>query len=103
MLSIILYYDPHVTYADLALCVTLLGSHSEIVHAMRHKEWIFVGIAVPIILNHIIIDVWLVKGSGNANFMFFQGLVMWIFLALGMIEYVNALLSVSSREKAAEA
>jgi hypothetical protein len=77
----------------------LLGSHRKIIDAMRHKSWIIAGLVIPIILNFVMLELWLVKGSGNANFVFFQGLVMWIFLALGLIEFITALLTITSAKK----
>ena len=57
---------------------------------MRFLPLIALGIAVPMAVSEPMLELWTGNGTGNANFLFFQGLIMWVFLATGIIEFTNA-------------
>jgi len=57
---------------------------------MRFLPLITLGVAVPMAVSGTMLHLWTTVGTGNANFLFFQGLVMWVFLATGTIEFTNA-------------
>ena len=58
---------------------------------MKYKAFISIGILIPLVVSPVMFHQWAYLGTGNANFLFFQGFVMWIFCALGLIEYAAAL------------
>ena len=76
---------------DVAFGVSLLLTyHRQALCGMRFKAWILTGILVPSVLSPILADAWAEKGTGNANFLFFQSLVLWFFSALGVVEAIKA-------------
>jgi GPI transamidase subunit PIG-U len=44
-------------------------------------------------LSPLMMALWTVQGSGNANFPFFQALALWTFFALAIIEFSNQVMS----------
>lgn len=60
------------------------------IQGMRLLPLITLGIAVPMVVSECMLGLWTRTGTGNANYLFFQGLVMWVFLALAIIEFTNA-------------
>lgn len=71
------------------MCSLYLMSNEDITAKIRYKSWIYAGVLIPFVLSPLMIRLWYVTGSGNANFLFFQGLIMWVFLGLGIIEYIS--------------
>lgn len=59
---------------------------------MRSLPWIVCGITASLILSPLMFHLWLSLGTGNANFVFFQGLIMWLFAGLGIIEFIYAII-----------
>ena len=57
---------------------------------MRFLPLITLGITIPMLVSPTMLTLWTVTGNGNANYLFFQGLVMWAFLATAMVEFTNA-------------
>jgi hypothetical protein len=56
---------------------------------MRFLPFISLGIITPMIISPLMMSLWTTTGSGNANFLFFQGFMLWIFFALAIIEFTN--------------
>jgi hypothetical protein len=52
--------------------------------------WIVLAFTVPMVMTPVMKYLWLQMGVGNANFLFFQGLVMWVAYALFMLEYISS-------------
>ena len=73
------------------LLILWVRCNSVIAH-MRYLPIITMGIILPVVISPIMFDLWVKKGSGNANFLFFQGLALWVFLALFVIEFVNTVI-----------
>ena len=44
-------------------------------------------------LSPLMMSLWTIQGSGNANFPFFQALILWVFFALAIIEFSNQVMS----------
>ena len=55
----------------------------------RFLPLIFLCLSVSMTLSPLMMSLWNTANSGNANFPFFQGLVLWVFYALGIIEFAN--------------
>jgi GPI transamidase subunit PIG-U len=64
-------------------------SHAPTV-GMRFLPLITLGVAVPMAVSGTMLHLWTTVGTGNANFLFFQGLVMWVFLATGMLHCTSS-------------
>ena len=91
MVLVVLLFKPAMSLVDVAFGVSLLLTyHRQALRGMRFKAWILTGILVPSVLSPILADAWAEKGTGNANFLFFQSLVLWFFSALGVVEAVKA-------------
>lgn len=56
---------------------------------MRFVPIISLGIVTPMIISPLMMRLWTANGSGNANFLFFQGFMLWIFFALAVVEFTN--------------
>ena len=59
------------------------------------KSLPLIGLAAvgTMVLSPLMMSLWTVQGSGNANFPFFQALVLWVFFALAIIEFSNQVMS----------
>jgi hypothetical protein len=57
---------------------------------MRNLNVILAGILVPILISPTIFALWVDYGTANANFLFFQGLASWAFLAFFTSEFLIA-------------
>lgn len=90
MVIIVLLFKPAMSLVDVAFGVSLLlAYHREALQGMRFKAWILTGILVPSVLSPLLAHTWAEKGTGNANFLFFQCLALWFFCALGVVEAVK--------------
>ena len=56
---------------------------------MRFVPFISLGIISSMVISPLMMYLWMAIGSGNANFLFFQGFALWIFFALAIIEFTN--------------
>ena len=67
-----------------------------VVAAMRYLPWITLGFILPMAVSPTMWELWILRGTGNANYLFFQGMCMWLFSALALTEFVVALRTVAS-------
>mmetsp|Transcript_8410 Transcript_8410/g.11759 ORF Transcript_8410/g.11759 Transcript_8410/m.11759 type:complete len:93 (-) Transcript_8410:27-305(-) len=81
----------HTTLMDVFFGLLLLCSHFEILVKMQRLPLIFAGILLPAVLSPMMVDLWIIKGTGNANFLYFQGLCMYVFITIGLIEFLKVL------------
>lgn len=93
MTAIVLFYDFNLSLMDICVAFSLLASHTDAVSGMKNLRWIAAGTFIPVIVTPLMSELWLVHGTGNANFMFFQGLVFSIFAALGIVEFTAAIIA----------
>ena len=77
---------------DVLLAFVLLAQHRDIVQDMRHQWLIVAGILVPLAASPVTFGLWADFGTANANYFFFQGVCLWLFSALGVVEFTGALL-----------
>lgn len=76
---------------NIAIAVSaLLTRNTHIVRSMRNLNVILAGILVPILISPTIFALWVDYGTANANFLFFQGLASWAFLAFFTSEFLIA-------------
>ena len=51
-------------------------------------------------LSPLMMSLWTIQGSGNANFPFFQALILWVIFALAITEFSNQVMSeIDSEER----
>ena len=76
MVTVILVFKPAMALCDLAFATTLLCSYyPSVIRNVKHGAWFLAGILVTFILQLLMAHLWIGKGTGNANFLFFQNLV----------------------------
>lgn len=76
---------------NIAIAVTsLLTRNANFAQKMRILNIILAGILIPIIISPTIFALWVEDGTANANFLFFQGLASWAFLAFFVSEFLLA-------------
>ncbi len=75
---------------DIWFVALLLLSHKQVVAKMRNLPWIITGLLVPTALSTSVHHQWVELGTVNANYLFFLSLCMWLFYALGVVEFVTA-------------
>lgn len=46
---------------------------------------------VCMVVSPLMTRLWLVYGTGNANYLFFQGFALWLLCAIGIIEWTKVL------------
>lgn len=100
MVAVIILFKPAMSLTDIAFAVTLLLTyHGDVLQRVRYKVWILTGILVPTTLSPLLAHAWIDKGTGNANFLFFQCLALWFFCALAIVEVIKATSNPSSRDE----
>ena len=91
MVAIIYYFRQDTDVTDIFFLIALAVSrHPATVARMRYIPTILLGIVAPCLLSGAMKSLWLRTGMGNANYLFFQGLALWIFFALGVLEFTAA-------------
>jgi hypothetical protein len=88
--ALVLLFKPALTLCDLSIAIGLLSRHGVVVSRMRNLPLILLGLLAAATLSPLMLQLWLSRGTGNANFLFFQGLALWIFASLGLVEFVKA-------------
>jgi hypothetical protein len=91
MVVVVLLFKPAMSLTDVAFGGSLLVAyHRDTLSLMRRKAWVVTGLLVPTVLSPVLAHTWIQRGTGNANFLFFQCLVLWFFSALALVEIVRA-------------
>jgi hypothetical protein len=80
------------TALDIVLAAALLCRQATVVKGMRHLPLIAAGILLPAVASPVMQMLWADYGAGNANYVFFQGVCLWLFCALGITEFTSAFL-----------
>jgi len=88
--ALVLLFKPTLTLCDLSIAIGLLSRHGVVVSRMRNLSLVLLGLLAAATLSPLMLQLWLSRGTGNANFPFFQGLALWIFASLGLVEFVKA-------------
>jgi len=94
MMVIVLLFSRDLVLLDFVCCIALLMQHTEIIRGMHNLPIIAAGIAVPATLSPLMFSLWVERGTGNANYFFFQGLCLWLFSALGMVEFTSSFMRI---------
>jgi hypothetical protein len=97
-LAIIFFYHTSTSAADIFFLISLFLCNAQRMVKLRFPYLIASGILIPLVLSHAVLPLWLEQGTANANYFFFQMLIMWTFIAVLIIEYTRATLE-SIRQK----
>ena len=89
-IAIVILFRRSLTMLDLAFIATVLMIDVEIIKKMRNLPLIVMGIAVPALVSPVMFSLWTIRGTGNANYFFFQGLCLWLFSAFFIVEFIIA-------------
>ena len=81
---------------DIIMCFVTIGillcQNAEVTGAVRQLPLLLLILLGTGLVSQVMAHVWLRLGTGNANYLFFQGLCMWVAFGLFMVEYLKALL-----------
>lgn len=83
------FFDHRPQALDVTFHLIKLASHDAF-QEMRYVQVLLVVIATTMVLSPSMVYLWVYVGNGNANFLFFQGFVMWLSYGLFIIEFVGA-------------
>ncbi|CAM9093938.1 unnamed protein product [Chrysoparadoxa australica] len=88
--SIFLMCGPYPTFCDLSLVMCLLLPHTKVLAYLNWKIMSFVVVAIwiPTLVMPVVLEQWLVAGTGNANFVYFQGLGFNVFVSLALVQFM---------------
>jgi hypothetical protein len=92
MVMITLLFSSNLSIIDVIIASSMYLRYPDIVKKVRNFNLIVMGICVPLALSPLMLELWVATGVGNANYFFFQGICLWLFCALGIVEFINALL-----------
>lgn len=88
-LMMVLFLRRSNNYVDIMLLLLLPLRTANVLTRMRFLPVIFFSVVTTAIISPLMLSLWIQSGSGNANYLFFQGWVMCIFVALYITEYLN--------------
>ena len=83
-------FKPALTLCDVTIGMVLLAGHTDAIAGMRYLPVLMLGILASAALSPLTVMLWLSRGSGNANYLFFQGLALWIFASIAFVEFVRS-------------
>ena len=91
--ALALLFKRDLSLSDLFTAALLIGVHHE--RVIEHMSPTVVAATVLVVcccavLSLLMMHLWVVVGTGNANFLFFQGLGLWAFAAAGLVEFTKA-------------
>ena len=90
MAAVVIFFLPTTGLADGMYAASLLAGHTGAVARLRHLPPVLLGLAAAAWLSPTVLDLWLRRGTGNANFVFFQCLLMWLCAALGLSDFASS-------------
>jgi hypothetical protein len=82
-------FDPNPLNIAITVALLLLD-HPSIAAKMKYLYFLLLGIFLPMCFTPFMIDLWVRLGTGNANYLFFQGLASWVCLCLLIGDYLTA-------------
>jgi hypothetical protein len=91
--AITYFYRMETSVVDLAYVMCLFCFHPEALYEMKHKPMIIAGTVVPLSVSPLMLHLWVVAGTANANFLFFPGLCCWMYYAVAVVEFTKATLA----------
>jgi GPI transamidase subunit PIG-U len=77
------------TLGALVLCTCLALQHPRVGARARLTAALAVGLGTPLAALLAVLHLWLSAGTGNANFLFFQGLTYNVGLCMGVLHFIG--------------
>lgn len=99
MSALVLFFLPTTAFVDGMYALSLLCAHPRVVAKLRHLPVVMTGLAAGAWLSPTVLDLWVRRGSGNANFLFFQGLGMWLCAALGLSDFAASAVELEEEDE----
>lgn len=91
--AIVVIFRKETNGGDIVLLLCLFfRSYPEICSNTKYKPILLMGIICPLVASPLLLRLWVSVGSGNGNFLFFQGLLMSFACCLGISGFLNAFL-----------
>lgn len=88
--AILFFFRSQCDVADLTLIILLLCSHTDIIGLMKYSVSYFILIPISIVSSPVMLYTWAYTGTGNANYLFFQGLVLQLGYGLFIVDFIGA-------------
>ncbi len=92
MVSLLIFFAPECSLSTLILLITVLLVHENCFLAIQHLPLIAIIVTVCSIISILTLYMWIEVGNANANFLFFEGLVLWVILAVGIVEFLSVMI-----------
>lgn len=90
-LALVVLGHPSASFSDVSFAVATLCSHEDVVRNIKPTlPWVVLGLAVSVATSPALLHLWIGLGTGNANFLFFQGLAMWLSLGLFIVSFLSS-------------
>ena len=89
-------YQLTLNLGNISFYFIILQLFPNIIKETYFKSFLLLIIIISIILSPLMNYLWLVLNTGNSNYVFFQGVLLWIGIGLGLIEYASAMMRIYS-------
>ena len=89
MLGIVCLYSDLTCFSDVTYIICLLTCSLKYFLSIRNLFWILTGIFLPAFMYPIMYHLWAEIGTGNANYLFFQTLLLWSSYSFLIIEFTR--------------
>jgi hypothetical protein len=76
---------------DICLILLAFQQYDKVINQMRYLSYIRLGIVFSMSISYVMAYLWIVLSTGNANFLFFQGICFCVFVGLFAMEMINTL------------
>lgn len=91
-LFVVIFYSQSSSYADiLFIGLLLLRQCFSTVLNMSYLPWTVFIFHLSMMAHPIVFYQWTVVGTANANYLFFSGLVCWVFFAVSIIDLLSTM------------
>ena len=92
LIAILFMYKPDTTICDIifVFCVLMLNFRHVFIH-VKYLSVLLVLILIPLVSSPVMLYLWVDLGTANANYFFFQSLMMWASYAMLIVQYTKAL------------
>mmetsp|Transcript_3521 Transcript_3521/g.4422 ORF Transcript_3521/g.4422 Transcript_3521/m.4422 type:complete len:149 (-) Transcript_3521:136-582(-) len=89
LLSIVALFKPYPDMSDIAFSLSMFVMHPRSIVRIKPLFLIGVGIVIPSCIMPLMWYMWLTAGTGNANFYYFQNLILLLFLVFLVSTFIH--------------
>lgn len=91
IIAVGVYFETIVHLGDFTtILIALVCMNTTTVRDMRFVPVLLSLISISLALSPFMYESWIYIGNGNANFLFFQGLVQWVCYTVFLVEFVSS-------------